>query len=325
MHPVGIHKPDSGRCQIGLFKATRCLVAGGLQIRSGLSLIAEAPAGITDIHRIQKFDPFVCICRVIATVSTGITDAKLGDKDRCSCRYRGPHLLTLVLIMRSGVEMECVHNVLKAVILERLLRHILNILRPVIGSADDQCLASAVTDNACDIFTIGIKIIAAGIPLYAGRLVADLKDHVIVILVQRYILLEELLCHSLCGMWILLMDMPVHDHIHAKLLRRLYALNDLGVDQALTAVGITIVLSDIACHTQQVHAPLITERLHRSLIDIFREPLHTMGTGSTHLERLAVLIHDHRRITVAVHLCEMKSSVLSNRCLRIRRILQLTG
>ena len=223
--------------------------------------------------------------------------------------------------------MKRIKNILKSIILQRLLGNILHILRPCIGSADDQRITAAITDNTGNLFTIAVQIIAtACIPLYIFRLITDLKNHIIIIFIFRCIFLKEILCPGFRRMRIFCVNMPVYDHIHSQLFRCLNTLLDLLIHSALGSRCVTI-LCYIACHAEQIDTPLVTKALHRSFIDIIISniPLNTMGTCPPQLIWIVVLIHDNRSISVACHLLQMKLAMLSNRRLCIGNILCGSG
>ena len=98
-----------------------------------------------------------------------------------------------------------------------------------------------------------------------------------------------------CCMGILLMDVPVNNHIHTKFCCCRYTLLNLCIQQFLTALCITV-LGNIADQSNHIHAPLVSQRLKRSFVDIGMHfiPVHSVGTCAPQLERCSILIHNNR-------------------------------
>ena len=132
--------------------------------------------------------------------------------------------------MSGCIEVECVHDILIPQRFHRMCCHILHILGPGIGSTDDHSIRINGTDRCDDLLAIGVQVIVAAIvPKSIGRLIADLIQHIVVILIHGGIFCEKGLCLGTVFIRIICMDMPVYNSIHSKLCCIIHTILDQAV------------------------------------------------------------------------------------------------
>lgn len=171
-HPV---QPLTGCTQVILDKVRSFTAFTGKDGRS-FFFVGKIPCHITDTVFIHGIYPLICLIFVNGTVSAGIADAILGDKDGKAGIRSGDHGVSQGVGVRGCIKVQSVHDIV--IIRDRFSSSLIHILRPVGRTDNDDSIMIVGTDNRNDLFGIRFDIVSGRA---AVGPIADLIQNIIMV------------------------------------------------------------------------------------------------------------------------------------------------
>ena len=195
--------------------------------------------------------------------------------------------------MSGCIEVQGIHNIVIAC--DGILGSLVHTLRPLGRTNQYNGILVVLTDNRDDLLGVALHILPGGA---AVGLVADLVDHIVVVLIFLAHQLEEILGLGKVLVGILILQhMPVDDHVQIIVGGILHTAIDDILQILLVAVGtIPLILMGVHRQTDHIHVPVISKLSEGILVHIGRKPPDAVGADASKLYRSALFIHQLRAL-----------------------------